>query len=333
MKVAAVITFRNEEKLLRPNLLYHRFIGVDDFFIFSDDTTDDSLKTVEDLPSVHVYKSVSPEEFKDQPGFERIIQKAYNHHTARQCLNTAFAVRKAKRENFDWIISFDADELICLDFHTTKEDQLSTFFDSLPVDVQQVRFQTFEIVQRGIEYQNVFAQETLFKVNSPKIRRRIYDPFHKKNWILKRFYGHNQGKSALSLKAAAIPKTVHSFQGTDGVDLLTVRKKYLLHYNCYCFSELVEKFTNFKDRPNTFLHGEAVEYIPKRLWRDIVNSPAFAEDDLKRYFQRYVMFKEKDIKRLRKKSRFGLLKKQPAILEIDSVKKAFIQMRKATSKA
>ncbi len=326
MKIALTITIRNERRLLRPNLLYHRFLGVDTAFVFSDNTTDDTLEGIGDLHFVRVCPSVSPGDFSGRAGFETLVEKAPLHHTARQCLNAAVAMEAAIREGFDWMVCLDADELICLDFHSVDKGGLAGYLGSVDEEIAQVRFQTLEVVQHGVDFGNVFARETLFKRNSPDIRRRIYDPFKRKRWTKRGFYGHNQGKSALRLGARAIPRTVHSFMGADGGTLNTLKEKFLLHYYCYDFSDFVKKFKNFKDRPDTFINGEAVAYVPKLLWRDMVNCPAFSTEALKKYYRKYVVFKKRNVRRLRKTRRFGLFHKQPAVIEIDSVRKVFARM-------
>ena len=54
MKIGIATTVKNEEALLRYNLLYHHYLGVDKFFIFSDGSTDKTIESVEDLPFVHI---------------------------------------------------------------------------------------------------------------------------------------------------------------------------------------------------------------------------------------------------------------------------------------
>jgi hypothetical protein len=331
MKIALAVTVKNERQLLRPNLLYHHYLGVDAVFVFSDATTDDTLESLGELPFVRVCPSVPPGGAADRPGFETLVKKASLHHTARQCLNAAFAMAAAKQEGFDWMVSLDADELICLDFHTAEKGGLADYLGSVDKEIAQVRFQTLEVVQHRLEYENVFARETLFKRNSPDIRRRIYDPFKKKTWTKRGFYGHNQGKSAVRLTARAIPRTVHSFMGADGRELNTLKEKFLLHYYCYCFSDFIKKFENFKNRPDTFLGGQAVAYVPKLLWRDLVNGSVFSEGALENYYGKYVLFTKREIRRLRKSRRFGLFQKQPAVLEIGSVKEAFARIYVAAS--
>jgi hypothetical protein len=40
IKIALVMTIRNEERALRSNLLYHHALGVDTAFVHSDGSTD-----------------------------------------------------------------------------------------------------------------------------------------------------------------------------------------------------------------------------------------------------------------------------------------------------
>ncbi len=330
MKVGMVITVKNEQQLLRSNILYHNYLGVEQFFIFSDNSTDDTIKSIEDLPFVHIFSSVSPDFFNNRLELRKFADKASEYHVARQCLNTVFAIEEAKRKKLDWIISLDADELICLDFNNPGKGQLLDFFDCVHDKVEQIQFKALEVVQRRLEYENVFAEETLFKQQRSKIRKKIcgpinkiiYDPFKNKMWKIKRFYGHRNGKCAIRLTVDAVPRSVHKFCALDGSKLRTLKAGRLLHYNYYSFNDFIKKNRNFRNRPTTKLDGSTFKTVHKFLWIDIVNHPDFSEDYLRAYYKKWIMFYDKEIRQLRK-NRWGIFSKQPDILEVVSVRNAF----------
>jgi hypothetical protein len=58
--VALVMTVRDEVEFLRPNLLYHRFLGVGTAYVYDDGSTDGTAESVADLPFVRVAPSVDP---------------------------------------------------------------------------------------------------------------------------------------------------------------------------------------------------------------------------------------------------------------------------------
>ncbi len=102
--------------------------------------------------------------------------------------------------------------------------------------MEQIQFKALEVVQRRLEYENVFAEETLFKKQRSKIRKKIcgpiykiiYDPFKNRMLKIKGIYGHTKGKCAIRLTVAAVPRSVHKFCALDGSKLRTLKASHLL---------------------------------------------------------------------------------------------------------
>jgi len=326
MKIAIVITAKNEERLLKSNLQYHFAVGVHKAYLYFDGATDGGPKSIGDMPEVEVQDSVSENKFGDLPFLNKFTSKAVEHHTARQCLNTYDAMLKCKRDGIQWLISIDADELIIADKHDPLP--LISLFDGVSEDVDLVHFNTKEAVQRRNEYDNVFADETLFKSThlfKRKLERpnkMIHDPFQKKNKKISYWMGQFQGKSAIRVASDLIPKNVHRYKQKDGSLLKQIEKGLVLHYHAFDQPDFIKKFTNFKKHPDNFLAGSDVGYV-KKLWRDVVNSEVIEEDYRNNYFQNNIMFTESEISKMNSKI-FGILpRKQKPFEEITSVKKAF----------
>ena len=161
MKVAIVITAKNEERLLKNNLLYHFAIGVSRAYIYFDGASDGGPDSIENMPNVSIQNSVPVDKYNDFEYLNKFTSNAKEHHTARQCLNTYDAKLKCKQEGIDWLISIDADELIIVD--KAKPIQISELFLNVTPDIDLVHFDTKEAVQRRVNYKNVFAEETLYK--------------------------------------------------------------------------------------------------------------------------------------------------------------------------
>lgn len=326
MKIGIVTTVKNEERLLRYNLLYHQYLGVEAAYVFSDNSTDNTIRCIEHLPFVYIYPSVLPDNFKNRPELDEFLIKSKTHVTARQCLNVCSAIEKARKIGLDWLISLDADELICLDFQNVSEGQLLCFFGIVKDNVEAIRFPTLEVVQRRLEYDNVFAEETLFKRQNVRIKRRIYDPYKKKLCGLSGFYGQKIGKSALRLNANAKPKTVHEFVALDGSKLNTLKAGYLLHYNWYSFNDFINKNKNWGNRQETYLYGKKIKYVPKLLWRDMVKDIGFSQEYLRDYYKKYIMFHEDEICALSKNRYLGIIPKRAGLVEVVSVRNAYKEL-------
>lgn len=341
---AIVMTVRNEQDLLRANVLYHRYLGVRRFYVFLDGTTDRTPETVIDLDYVTLLPSSSRESFLESPAhrtmhasserLKHVVRTSATHSAARQMLNTIIACERARDEGIDWILSLDPDELICFDPHETQAGELTSFLQTQPVDIEQITFPSAEIVQQSHSYENVFAEATLFKHPDSSVRRSLYDPFKKavrghffyprklrriplpKYKKLTWWYGHRFGKSAARTSIDLLPR-VHTFDRFDGSRELQTRGAGLaLHYLLYSADDFMKKYRNFRGRPDTYVSGQAVNYR-KKIWIQMVNDPSFSEEFLREYYNRWVAFDDEEIARLRKD---GV---RSDLLEVTAIRQAF----------
>jgi hypothetical protein len=329
MTIGLVITVKNEARIIRHNLVYHKAIGVDKVFVYFDDSTDSGKASISDLDFVEISNSVSDNRFEHIKSLSHFNSKAKEHHTARQCLNTYDAIQKCKISNIDWLISIDADELVITD--TSEVSQLKPFFKTIDATIDVINFRPFEALQAETNYDNVFAELTVFK-RIPKFKQKIdriykqlYNPFSKKNIKFSYWYGQHMGKSAVRVNSTTeiIPKNVHRYVYIDKTAVNSIDKMGLVHYHMYDAQDFIKKFKNFENHPNTFLSGNKVEDI-KLLCRDIVNLNVYDADGLIKYFKDYIMFKPSEVKKLRtNRNRFFIKRKQKAIIEITSVQAVF----------
>lgn len=321
MKIAIVLTVKNEARLLRNNLLYHKAIGVDRTFVYFDNTTDNGRETISDLDFVTVTNSVEAQKYAHLEYLEKFTSQAAEHHTARQCLNTFDAQQQCKAAGIDWLISLDADELICADFQ--RPSNLKFFFETIAEEVDIVYFETLEALQQKMSYQNVFAEETLFKANRRAFSKSFYNPFTKSKQRFSWWYGQTMGKGAVRIKSDLIPHNVHRYKKMDGNKPRAIKKANVLHYHAYDAEDFIKKFTNFSDRPNTFLSGNEVEVI-KLLLRDVVNISGLDQEALEAYFGQNLLFTKKEVAKIRKGRKYLFFKIKPTpIQEVQSVKLVF----------
>jgi len=319
MKLALVITVKNERTLLRQNLEYHHKLGIDHAYVFLDDTEDNTVETIEDLPYVDIFHSVNPLLYKDCKDLSEFTKNYAEHHTARQMLNMYHAKQLACKSSYDWIIAIDADELICIDLQKTYPGQLHNFFKVIPDGVNHIRFSTLEVLQHRMTYKNVFLEETLFKAPDVKLNHRVFDPIHKKFLNIKGYYGQTKGKSAVRPSIPSKPKSTHKFVNLDGTALETIWHGFLLHYYAYDFNDFVKKFRNFKHRPNYYIIGSKVEDV-KLLWRDLVNDPNMLKGELKEYYKRWVLFSHREVDILKRNRVLWVFPKSPGVIRVNSIK-------------
>ena len=325
MKIALVITVKNEERLLRENLRYHNAIGVDKAYVYFDRTTDGGKEAAKDLVFVEVRESVDSKKFESVSCLKKFTSQAGEHHTARQCLNTYDAVLRAEKENFDWLISIDADELVVSRIDEVPD--LKGFFTEVKPEVDAVNFPVREVLQAKKHYNEVFREETRFKTirnfkrYSENIFKSFYNPASGKFEKFVYWYGHHTGKMAIRLNRNLIPHNPHKFVNEDGERINTISKGLLLHYHAYDAEDFIKKYRNFELHPSTYLSGKKVENI-KLLFIEVVNRSNFNKDQLEKYYEKYLMFSEKEIKNLiRNRVYYFFPRKKPVLMRITAVSK------------
>ena len=96
-RVAVVMTVKNEREVLRSNILFHRHLGVERFYVFPDDDAEGTGESVADLDFVEVSGSMSAARFLGTESHRRLVEESRKlaravedselQHTARQMLN------------------------------------------------------------------------------------------------------------------------------------------------------------------------------------------------------------------------------------------------------
>jgi hypothetical protein len=72
--------------------------------------------------------------------------------------------------------------------------------------------------------------------------------------------------------------------------------------------------------PDQHVDGRTV-VIQKRLWRDVVNKSGMSDDELRDYYERWVMFSDEQIRQLRA-ARRSFFRSKPALVEVTSASDA-----------
>jgi len=316
-KIAIVITVKNEERLLKQNLLYHFGIGISHAFIYFDGTTDGGPKSIEDMGNVLIQSSVTPDLYRHLTFLDKFTSNARKHHTARQCLNTYDAMLKSKAEGIDWLISIDADELV----YTGNDKHISDFFSDLS-DYDVIMLRPLEVVNRKLNYENVMKEEVLFKTQKnfnskvDQIYFNVENPYSKSKITSSFWLGHTMGKCALNVQKDLIPHNVHRFKLKNSKTVNKVNRGFILHYHIYDFDDFIKKFKNFKNHPSSFLSGNDIGTL-KSLWIKLVNDSQFTPEDLKEYYIDNILFTDAKLSKLKKTRLFNILsRKEKATVEI-----------------
>ena len=320
MRIALISTVKNEEGTILQHLAYHRFLGVTDFFIFLDHSSDGTKDKIAELPSLTLNENLTYEDLlpfnQDKPELDlALIQRFYATHLGmRQILNANMALAMCRQAGIDWLLQLDQDELICLHKTRVEEGALERFLSSLDEDVGAVSFQNLELVPNRIEAEYAF-EGRLFKnhavdaSNPDWPKSRIYNPFTKGMTPAGWFWGHSSGKLALRPNRNAYFISSHQCQ-TDGK---IIKAQFLLHYNISTFKQFLNKYRNFAHYPNR------PRARPLRmLLINVVNKGGFSDEFLLDYFREHILYTEEDIELIRRLD-------ERAVVEITAVSDFFSQ--------
>jgi Glycosyl transferase family 2 len=316
------MTVRNERGVLRTNLLYHQFLGVERCYIYDDGSTDDTAESVGDLPFV-VPRSSSDSAGVHLPDWlAHASEETRASSPFRQMRNVIQAKAEAAADGFDWTVGIDADELICIDRRRAERGALARALAGQPRLFQGVVFPTLEVLQRRLAYADAMADETWFKRPYKRLQRDTFDPFSNTVRQVRAIYGHFRGKMAVRSGIESYPRSNHRFVKPDGSRLRARNLGNLLHYYSPDANSFVEKFRRIRDHPDHHAYGREV-VLQKRLWRDVVNRAGLNDDQLRDYYARWVMFDEHQVADL---SRRRLPWLRRGLVEVTSVQDALRQI-------
>jgi hypothetical protein len=312
-RIALVLTVRNERALLRQNLCYHHFHGVERCYVYVDDCSDGTEESVRDLPFVSLRRTRSAAEHADDAEAAEYRGHLAQIVTARQCLNALDAIRSARQEGIEWLCHLDADELLCVDTERSEQGSLAAFFGSLPASIDAVRFRTYATCREMLTCPDRFADIELFTTPYTFIKRRLEWPDGPGHFEHSLLMGHRLGKMAARLNDDTLPDGVHRFRrGTAsqqrtfsfpiGLDGFTKNawqqpanvlaafypRARLLHYYLVDVNDFVNKFRRHRDHPNQYMNGKQIEDVFKR-WRDFANAPSTTDVQLWSYYERNVL--------------------------------------------
>lgn len=287
-KVAITYTIKNEADLILQNINFHKKLGVEHFWVFLDNSSDNSLELLKKQDNVSTRESVRPEELADSLIDDKFLAKRDNHD-ARRVYNSSWAAREAKARGFDWLICIDADELILCDFDNFEKAQINLKLAEIDKDISQVVFKTYEQVPSFKQAGEAFNKEDSF-LDSDKLKqeRTLYDPFEKTNIRIERkFLGHDAGKVAFRLSEldSYYPLTHRWLNREDNKpgDLIIIDS--LLHYYFYSIKNFQQRFINYQNRSKLSIAN--FEY-PKHILKLIEFAQRMNDIEFKEYCEKYI---------------------------------------------
>jgi len=318
--IALVMTVRDERDMLRSNLLYHHYTGVDVCYIYDDGSTDGTMESIADLPFVVARTSADSRDTAVPQSLAGVSPEMHDHFAYRQLMNVVHASESARQAGAEWLVGVDADELVVADLTSSAEGALLRLLRSQPKSIDGVIFRPLEVLQRRLHYSNVMVEETLFKRWDSGSTRKTFDPFQNVSHEVPIIYGHRVGKMAIRTDRSLTPKDNHRFITPNGEKPSTVEQGSLLHFYSHDVGAFVRKFRVMKDHPDRHVQGNPV-VVQKRLWRDVVNRSGFSDAELEDYYSRSVMFSAAEVDKLSHRGRMPW-SGPPAVVEVTVVRDA-----------
>ncbi|MCF7800313.1 glycosyltransferase family 2 protein [Candidatus Babeliales bacterium] len=248
---------------------YHLNIGVDHMFLFFDDPQDPVIKKLREYKKVtcfkcdeeHWKKRISKKDIKNIQ--KRKMISSYNSKylgqkqsdsdlslDEKQQLNSNFALKLTKKNNFRFIIHLDSDELIYL-----QKKSLKKSLKKIPKNIDFIRLLPLEAVPEKHNHKNPFREITLFK--NFGIIARFYYPYKKNllktfSFLRKRegtlrniyFKGHAAGKSIVRINNKISELGMHEPIPKKNSELKEISYKNikLLHFDCKNFENWKQKW-------------------------------------------------------------------------------------------
>jgi len=218
IKVGIATTLKDPHKL-NDWIKYHLSIGFSKLYIVFDDENEKfELNNSLYKNNVMIIKSDANwrKELEQLPNMNQFINDK-KEVMSRQILNFTNCRNYAYKDNIDWLLHIDADELFYPEKSTVKEIFNEEVTDSFDV----ITFKNYEMVPKKDNYDNCFINGIDFKTNPGS------------------FNAYSNGKSAVKVRSPAAIAGVHDFLGN--MKLVPPYGK-ILHYPSCNFDEYIKKY-------------------------------------------------------------------------------------------
>jgi len=220
---------------------YHLKIGFTKLYVVLDDENEDISYPSDKVVFIKNNKNWKKELSELNMG---MFYDQYDKEVmSRQVLNYANVKKIAIKDNIDWLLHIDADELFY-----PESGSLSSIFDN-KYDV--IRFENLEMLPMNDNYENCFVEGIHFKTN-----KYIY-------------VAYTNGKSALKVTSNSVINGVHGFSGGISHDSDSGK---ILHYPSCNFEEYINKYKILGKFNNKWWDQIDIPIVFHTESRDIIQS-------------------------------------------------------------
>ncbi|WP_207869618.1 glycosyltransferase family 2 protein [Brevundimonas goettingensis] len=253
---AIVTTLRDAGPLLDRFIAWHVAAGFARLYLVFDDPADPDAVRVASRPGVTVivHDGALREAWTAQSVYAGLADSIDTEVMARQILNAAVVMDRARRDGCSWLLHIDIDELFW-----SPNQSVADHFSALeaePFDV--VTYRNLEAAPEADEIDDPMGQVTLFKVPPERLPTLPQAALRQALQASPRFRTgifnlYSNGKSAARLDRPGLePFGVHDFgRPQAGTARAISARHFILHYACCGFQAFLAKYRRlgrFQDR-------------------------------------------------------------------------------------
>lgn len=254
LKLAIVATIADASDSVYQFISYHLFLGFSKLYIFVDDNDEDVIRIASTFEQVHIFpkNEYLREQWKNTPAFSDESKKELidKEVMVRQEMNFYIASLLAKKDEIDWLLHIDIDEL----FYPNQLDLMDYFVSLQKKGIASVTFLNYESISTSENSESVFSSANYFRVNFFKRGHWLFSKEQReyiKNtpWLKGKYFNYYQnGKSIINLTGKKIVfYDVHSIMA-DGKRLLGGHEDPLvLHFPCARYVDFRKKYKRLGD--------------------------------------------------------------------------------------
>ena len=246
-------------------LKYHFSIGIKHIYLYFDDITNENVD-VEAMNVANSYSNVTTV-LCNEHWYRNLIHSSsskcwstYGEYLetdliARQVLAVEQAILQSHKDEMDWLLHIDIDEL--LHFPHNIQTKVDQYFSNIPKHIDCIRFLNLEAAPETMELKQIesndyFQELTLFKKN-PSVA--MNNATYRKHWPKNKniFNAYQNGKTAVRIHLDVLPLGSHKFQcNNDDRTLLSVDATgaEVLHYPNASFTLWYRKYKLLGHFPN-----------------------------------------------------------------------------------
>jgi hypothetical protein len=294
MQLATTTMLRDANiDIVRSFVSYHRAIGFDHMFLIFDVADDPAFAEANTLPGVTCLEPgpallaeqrANREYARHEPWLDRVY--------ARQCLNTAVAIGRARAMGITWLMHIDVDELVHVPGHDAR-----VVFAAIPETSQLAIALNDEAIPEAEHVENYFREVTLFKRNPRRFTAAAdwRDSFwSRRGWF---FNGYTNGKSAVRVAVDPTTDGAHRFLSSErnGLRTTILADATLLHYQNCSLDRYLQKYRTRGHFAQTYFDGSSMrDRFPFHFnSRDLIVDDKVAEAAA--YYRANVMMREVEL--------------------------------------